>query len=91
MTKKKKKYSYLAILPQSLYISVSLTSHIGDHLKVISWKLEDRSRSNLILVMTATRVRLIDDCKRLHWHSMVGRHDLMSTLLSQHMALVSFL
>ncbi|CAB3257252.1 unnamed protein product [Arctia plantaginis] len=66
---------------------VSLTSHIGDHLKVISWKLEDHPRSKLILVLTATRVRLIDDCKRLHWHSMVGRHDLMSTLLSQNMAL----
>ncbi|CAD0203328.1 unnamed protein product [Chrysodeixis includens] len=66
---------------------VSLESLHGGHLKSVSWSLGEHPRTTLALVMTATKVKLVVGCKPLHWHSMAGRHDLLTTLSSAKMKL----
>lgn len=66
---------------------VSLESLHGDHLKSVSWTLDENPRTALVLVMTSNKVRLDVGCKQLQWHSMSGRYDLLTTLASNKMKL----
>lgn len=61
---------------------VSLESLNGGFLKSVSWGLGSHPRSTLLLIAAENRVKLFIGCNPLHWHTMSGKHDLITLFRS---------